>query len=348
MYYFDDGKFFKSKISAIEYGRKNKLSFKLYYHDETYSNVDWSVEPSQNLDYYYLEQAKRIRDTYDRVILCYSGGYDSTNILETFYYNNLTLDKIVTVGAFSQDSKPGVDENHNGEIYHNVFPYLKSLNLEKITQIIDYTTLFDDPSNFSIFQYGENWVDEIGIRLSPHNWFWRDIEKYIVPETWKNKTVAILFGKDKPTLFWSNGSVVSKVKYKNFKPGFAFSDTAIKNYGNIESFENTNRINFYWDYSYPFILIKQLHILNRAYIAGYDIGNPDKLIYNLKTPLVFKSPKSIHNHLSLRDYFLLKKKNSSLYKFYLDGIRRLYNQTQINGITEFREKFIFSKFYYIE
>lgn len=348
MYYFDDGKFFRSKINAIEYSRKNKVDFRLHYYDEVYSKIDWSIEPDHDLDYHYLQQAKRIRDTYDRVILCYSGGYDSTNILETFYFNNLSLDKIVTVGAFSQDSVSGVDENHNGEIYHNVFPYLKSLNLDKITQVIDYTTLFDDPRNFSVFQYGENWVDEIGTRLSPHNWFWRDIEKYIVPENWKDKTVAILFGRDKPMLFWSNGSVVSKMKYKNFKAGFAFSDSAINNYGNIESYENSKRINFYWDPCYPLILIKQLHILSRFYNAGYDIGDTDKLVYNLKRPLSFKSPKSPFNHLSLRDHFLVKKKDSLLYKFYIDGMRRMYNKTHANMSFEFKEKFIFSKFYSIE
>ena len=96
-YYFDDGSTFDSKIEAFRYSLKTRKNFRLYYFDELFSSVDWSIEPLGSLEYHYQQQAQRIRDCYDKVILCCSGGHDSTNILETFFYNNIELDKIVVV-----------------------------------------------------------------------------------------------------------------------------------------------------------------------------------------------------------------------------------------------------------
>jgi len=330
MYYFDDGSKFSSKIEAIQYSLKSQKNFRLYYFDEVFSSIDWSIEPSNTLQYHYKQQAQRIRDEYDYVVLCYSGGADSTNILETYVYNNIKLDKIVVVGALSEDSSKGVDENHNGELYHNVFPYLKDLELEGITQICDYTTLFDKPENFSIYEYGENWVDVVGTRLSPHNWFWRDLHKHVVPIEWRSKKVAIIFGKDKP-----------KLSYHDNKFAFRFSDIVVNNYGNIETVDNCDRINFYWDPNYPLIIIKQLHIL-KSHFNAFKFGDSvDNMVYNLKRPLVFKSPKSRLNYLSLRDNFLVNKKNSSIYKFYFDGLHYMNKKIGMNHQT------IYSKFYYI-
>lgn len=356
MYYFDDGKKFSSKVEAYEYSLKSRKDFRLYYFDEVFSNLNWKIEPPHSLEYYYLEQAKRIRDNYDYVILCYSGGYDSTNILETFYFNNLKIDKIVTVGAFNEDTLNQSDENHNGELYHNVFPYIKDLGLENIAQVCDYSKYFDDINNFSVLKFGNSWIDEVGARYSPHNWFWKDIEKYVVPKEWKEKKVAIIFGKDKPSLMWFNDNSIQRNPTHSAKSGFAFTDGAALNYGNVFTYESCDRINFYWDPGFPQILIKQMHVLKRHYdlskqysfnmeMLSQKFGSisTDDLIYNLKRPLIFKSPKSSMNYLSLRDKFLVNKKDAEIYNLYIQG---LANMKRRLGIIDL--KLIYSKFYAID
>ena len=327
-FYTPDGQIFTSKIRALEYSRINQLPINLYYHDEVYNQCNWTVEPTESLATLYKEQAQRIRDNYDYVILCFSGGYDSSNILETFYYNNIKIDKILTVGAISQDSRSMVDENHNGELYHNVFPYIKELGLESITQLCDYTDYFNNPNNFSISQYANEWVDYTGSWFSPHIWFWRDIEKYVIPKEWENKKVALIFGKDKPQLYFENN-----------KPGFRFKDPAISSYGNLERVRNCDRINFYWDPTFPQILIKQLHVLNRAWPA---IKSSDLIVYDLKRPILFKSPKSRTNILSLRDRFIMSKKDSDLYSMYYAGISRISATIGLKNL-----RILFSQFYKI-
>ncbi|MEN9389816.1 MAG: hypothetical protein RLY61_900 [Candidatus Parcubacteria bacterium] len=305
-YYAADGKKFNSKIEALKYKNSTGIQIGLYYHDDVYSKVDWKTEPPGSLDFYYKEQAQRLRDQYDYLILCYSGGYDSTNILETFFYNNIKLDKIVIVGAFSQDSEVGSDENHNGELYNNAFPTIKKMGLESITEIYDYTERFDNIDSFSISQYSSEWTHTTGGWFSPHNWWWKDAGNIIVPKNLGSKRAAIIFGRDKPT-------VVGKKFY--------FYDTAITSYGNIQSSDNYDVINFYWDPNFTPILVKQLHVLKNT--PNVFLPTVEKYIYNLKNPLIFKSPKSPTTLLSLRDQYLHKKKNSRVHDLYVSGLKNI-------------------------
>jgi hypothetical protein len=317
-YYSSDSKIFKNKFEAIEYNRQtgNKIFF--YYDDDIWSKLDWTIEPPGTLDFHYKNQAQRIRDEYDYVVLFYSGGYDSTNILETFHFNNIKLDKIVCVGAFKQDSYSGSDENHNGELYMNSFPYLVDLGLEKITQICDYSEYFGDIKNFSIHECGTEWVEDIGPWFSPHNFFWKDVHKHVVPENMKDKKVALIWGKDKPN-----------IEPVGDKFGFKFTDVAALSYAGNNSVDNIDRINFYWDPNYPLILLKQVHELNRLR-GKRDTVDPNR-IYNLRRNLTYKSPKSPNNILSLRDNFLLNNKNSALYDLYVGGLNRLKTKYKLNS-----------------
>jgi hypothetical protein len=171
-------------------------------------------------------------------------------------------------------------------------------------------------------------VNEIGAWFSPHNWFWRDIEQYIVPSQFKNKKVALIFGKDKPSLFSGSGDGILN--------GFYFRDTPCMSYADIGQSESIKRINFYWDPDNTNILIKQLHVLRRMYelhsnisynhifsvptIGGVDINN---IVYNLKKPLLYKSPKSKSNLISIRDNYLKGKQNSDVFFLYQSGLKRI-------------------------
>lgn len=313
-YYSSDGKKFISKIEALEYSRRNQKKIGFYYYDDVYRNVDWKTEPPGPLEFYYKAQAQRLRDTYDYLILCYSGGFDSTNILETFFYNNIKLDKIVMVGAFSQDSKKGSDENHNGELYHNAFPTIQKLGLESISEIYDYTEKFDKPESFSITKNYFSWVDETGGWFSPHNWFWKDAPNYIIPKNLGSKRVGIIFGRDKPKLLLNK---------------FYFYDSACTSYGNIQSGDNYDVINFYWDPNFTPILVKQLHVIRNEFLElkkkypHTDLPDIEKYIYNLRNPLLYKSPKSRTPILSYRDQYLLDKKDSKVYDMYKSGINNI-------------------------
>ena len=324
-YYSQDGLIFSNRIQAIEYKIKTKKEIYFYYNDDFWSKLNWKVEPEGSLDFHYKMQAQRIRDEYDYVILCYSGGYDSTNILETFHYNNIKLDKILITGAFSKDQQKPSDINHNGEIYLNAFPCIKELDLEKITQVFDYSDMYSDVTQFSLYKLEETWVEKIGSRCSPHHFFWRDMDKYIVPKEFENKKVAILFGIDKPYLIENNT--------------FYFNDLAATAYGNYNREKNNvDVIPFYWDTKYPLILLKQLHFLKNNPLLQYDQDSVAHAVYNLKNQLSFKSGKSNNPLLAKRDTFFLKQKDTKLYDFYTHSIKRINSSEFIKEIKMIKTK----------
>jgi hypothetical protein len=326
-FYYSGNSIFTNKLDGIKYCADNNKKLNFYYHDSVYDSINWKVEPPNSLDFYYKEQAQRIRDTYDYVVLFYSGGIDSSNILETFHFNKIKLDKIVCVGAFKQDSNSGVDENHNGELYHQAFPYLKELGLDSITQICDYSDYFNNIKSFSVYEYGEEWVNHVGTHYSPHHWFWRDIEKHVVPANMETKRVALIWGKDKTSLSKQYGV-----------PGFSFKDRPCLGYGNTcvtKKLNNVDRINFYWDPGYTNIVVKQLHVLNN--FKHYML--PDTALYDLKKPILFKSPKSPNVFLSLRDQFLLNHTTSPIFDFYKVGIKKIMSKIHLNDDCVIPSKF---------
>ena len=84
------------------------------YHDDFFSQFDWTKEPTESLDELYAERARQIRDTYDYVILMYSGGSDSQNVLDSFVDNNIFLDEICSTINYSTTST--IDNAVNYEV----------------------------------------------------------------------------------------------------------------------------------------------------------------------------------------------------------------------------------------
>ena len=335
-YYDSDKNVYQTHLDAVA----SKKHCWFYYHDKEMALVDWKAEPTQSLDNLYKTRAEYIRDNNKYVILCYSGGHDSTNILETFYYNNIHIDEILIVGALSQDSFHGSDENHNGELYKNVFPTLNKLNLPntKVT-VVDYTKWFNDPKNFTtIMMYGNEWTKHVGGFKSVHTLFWRDLKKFIGHEN--SKQTAYVMGADKVYL-----------QYQPYRPSYVrFSDLSFFDYGSNYEDENFKRINFYTDVhpTATDITRKQAHLVNqfKKLNIGHDMNETDllhKIIYNLQHPLVYMSPKSVYTSISARDMFMLNSRNSDMYKMFIEGI---------NTITKYgsaKEKYHFwTKPYHIE
>lgn len=64
------------------------------FNEEVFDKIDWTIEPSFSLKELYTQRAQQLRDDYDYLILSYSGGSDSHEILGTFLENNIFIDEI--------------------------------------------------------------------------------------------------------------------------------------------------------------------------------------------------------------------------------------------------------------
>ena len=96
-------------------------------------------------------------------------------------------------------------------------------------------------------------------------------------------------------------------------------------YGNQSNkTDGPNRINFYWDPSFPLVLLKQVHTVKNLSLSGLAVSHA---IYNLKNPIKFVSAKSPSRLISLRDTFIQKHKNTELFKFYKIGLDYIFKTT---------------------
>jgi hypothetical protein len=313
---------YKTHIEAL----KSKKRCWLYYYDDFYQTVNWKIEPTLSLEHLYKLRAQEIRDTYEHVILCLSGGIDSRTILETFHKNKIHIDEIVSVGAFSQDEYAGSSENNNDEIYYNVKTLLNDLYLPntKITYI-DYSELFDNINNFSIIKdYGNEWVFHLGHWKSIHNFFWADFKKHVIKN---DKKTCFILGEGKTQL---NIFTV---------PFVSFSEGDVTAYCREYRQDNLYRENFYFGPT-PIgaeIVKKQAYIMYDVFQKVKDkpffMSNYGKLYNNIiydNSLLKIPTRKSTNSVLSIRDKYIKRKTNSDLYRIYHDGLLKLNAEVGLN------------------
>ena len=95
-FYVCNGQEFSSKIRALLYSNEVNKPVEWMFNDRVFQSYDWTVEPIETLDELYDHRAKQLRSQYDYVILSYSGGADSHNILMSFVRQGLHIDEIIT------------------------------------------------------------------------------------------------------------------------------------------------------------------------------------------------------------------------------------------------------------
>jgi len=148
--YLADGRLFKTRWSALAHlvskstHHKNPLAFTndikatLFGEPNLLNNIDWAKPIDKSLDELMLERALMLRDQASHLSLMFSGGSDSTKVLETFVLNGVLLDEVIV--------------NYNTIVprkmldYQNIEPFqiaretLKKLPLDSRTKVTFRTT----------------------------------------------------------------------------------------------------------------------------------------------------------------------------------------------------------------
>jgi hypothetical protein len=235
------------------------------YHEDVFSRALWTHEPPVDIEELYRQRALQLREQYDHLVLFFSGGSDSTTILQAFIRNNIKIDEIIVLGAFKAEEKiidslgwsrePGY---YTREVKYITFPILKELQKThkfKIT-VWDWSEEIVD-----IIENDPDWWCDIGTRFAPdmvprkkmHDRFrHNDLEL-------RGKHVAFIYGIDKPRLFRDDTSVY-----------FAFIDIMITigsagGNADIHKRDWENDEFFYWSPNFPLIPIKQAHLIYNHY-----------------------------------------------------------------------------------
>lgn len=278
-----------SKIYAMLKATDTKSDLTWHYFDDVFdqANTNFSLH-NVTLESLYIARAQQLRDSYDYLILNYSGGSDSHNILHTFLNNNIKLDhifvqwpeRLMDRGIYTPNAIDKSNANFHSEwdlVLKKDLEWLGKNHPEIKIEIADWTTTVNEKFyKDDLFANNVSNLPSIA-RAQKQNTF-SPVEGTLALA---GKKVASIFGVDKPNI----------VK-KGSKWFFYFVDTACMTQPNPENPNGTEY--FYWSPAFPEIAILQGHKM-----AEWFERNPHKqYLIAAKSERMAKDPSFINWHYS--------------------------------------------------
>lgn len=253
-YYIDNQKYFSRLETAKIHHETGKFPT-WWFHDDAFSSVDWTVEPSESLEQLYRQRAEQLRDQYDYLILCFSGGADSQNVLNTFMTNNIFLDEIMIYHNLSKEQNCSFDQlnDMNAEVVKTAIPAAQEFvktNPRTQLRTIDFSDL--QYQYFLSEQNTEKFIWSVNSLLSPntgilaHKW---TLSQDYVDLINQGKRVCFITGHEKPRMDFDDGRY--SVKFYNLLDNVAFVGSGAPNEL------------FYWTPDYAKLMVKQAHVLKQ-------------------------------------------------------------------------------------
>ena len=283
-YYKVNEKKFYSKIEASIYATQLNLprdAMSWHYNEQSYDTMNWQIEPEESLDMIYEQRAAEIRARYDYVIISYSGGSDSHNVLMSFIRAGLHVDELIvhtfekSAGGYENLSKSdtsSINSQHTDYVFHTL-PMLKEISKiipkTKIT-VVDQS---DDLERHYTDAKDESWVltrtENLGLGNNVKYNYVKEIRKHVD----KTKSIGIVIGADKPRVGIGQGDYLYFVLADK---GINASRSAIDS---MTEFDNVDLELFYWGSTAICcrMLAKQSHV-----IANWLTINPQFQPFFLK------------------------------------------------------------------
>ena len=251
-----------SKLDAIEIASKLTLPISWNFNQSEFSKFDWSQEPLGSLEFWYQQRALQLRNRYEYLVLFYSGGADSHNMLMSFVQNNIFVDEIVQfhtlTGNFGNKASFA-----NDEVFATSAPLTKTLiennSIYKNTKhrLIDLTSW--QQKMFFKSKYKWDYFYETNTMFSPANAVWGNIRE-VEPDYKRiidsGKKMCFVWGIDKPN-----------IDYTTNECRLVFNDayaSAIRNPADaMQNLDNEFDEAFYFSPTLPQLVSKQAHVVKR-------------------------------------------------------------------------------------
>jgi len=264
-YWSVNNTYFFSKADCLRYATYIKdYNVEFHYFDSFYSTLSWNTEPKESLEELYKRRAQQLREKYDYIILAYSGGADSCNVLNSFLNNGIHIDDIVTSYPVKAIEKLKPYFNPNDKRASNLIFEYSEAAVPKLQEVAK-----NHPNvKISVLDHTETAVELLsesklhlmpvsGIGASPslagHYLIAQKVREY----SEKGKTV-LLTGVDKPRMGYNPN---------NKKFGVWFDDITLV-WGNHTNdahggFKPTTE-HFYYSMEMPELWQKQCHLMRRT------------------------------------------------------------------------------------
>jgi hypothetical protein len=256
------GQVFLDKTTVLEAAvDNNDLNPHIHFNfnDSIFKSIDWQVEPDINLADLYRMRAQQLRDSYDHLILMYTGGSDSRQVLHTFLDNNIFLDQVITIYPEKLTEKIKV----SWDIYHpdaflfehelTTLPGLKDLHARSPkTQI----QIVDCSNELMTFYHKDNyWADRRPLSRLGGTFHCTKMNagiQYVRENTEKLGKVAVIWGCDKPNVMLHQGMLYGYFVDTGFNGSQVLRPTNVVDFSPVMFFSAADA---------PLITIKQCHVI---------------------------------------------------------------------------------------
>ena len=266
-------KSFYNKRDALIYASNNGCSHVSWnWHDDVWKNFNIDKLGKQSLPNLYKERAQQLRDTYDYLILSYSGGADSHNILMTFLDNNIKLDLVYIQSPFSfinssQHAPNSIDKTARNQVCewdYCIKPTLEHLSKHHPDIKIELSDWMENVTE-SYFSKEKTFLNSGGSNLGIGTMARSlNFSKLGLIEFEKDKKVATIYGCDKPVI---------AVDSQHKKVSMTFSDVSILHCTNsVGTFEP-----FYWSPNLPDLIYEMAY---QVYLHYKINPNLQQFIWN--------------------------------------------------------------------
>jgi hypothetical protein len=249
-----------NKLQAILDASRNKTDIQWVFYDEIFANASRTFNKHDvPLKELYRARAQQLRDATDYLILNYSGGSDSHNILMTFLDYGIKLDhifvqwpeRLMDRGIYTPNNIDRTNANFHSEwdlVLKKDLEWLGKNHPEIKIEIADWTnTVKEQFYKDDIFANDVSNLPSIA-RAQKQNTF-SPTEGTLALQ---GKKVASIFGVDKPL-----------VVKKGDQWYYYFADTACMAQPNPDNPYGTEY--FYWSPNFPEIAIAQAHAMKRYF-----------------------------------------------------------------------------------
>lgn len=265
-YYLVGWKKFYNKTLALIENKKTGYELKWIFNDDIYGKIDWTIPIEESLLSLYKKRAQQLRDNYHYLMLYFSGGADSVNILRSFVDNGIFLDEIVMQlpepVRQSFDPTDTTEGNFYAELEYSAVPYLNKIKnkLDPRTKI-RYQDFAKPGLELLKKDY---WFQTLplctNITLSGvFRQVAQNSDRNILDINEKGKSVAQILGIDKPLVYFDGNSYFG-----------CFMDTSTYHYVSPIDFNESELSQvdyhtefFYWTPNMPEIVIKQAQLIKQ-------------------------------------------------------------------------------------
>jgi hypothetical protein len=245
---------FDNKYEALVYATEINAPVSFNFFNDVWDSFDRSLLGKYSLNYLYKTRAQQLRDKYDYLILYFSGGSDSYNVLRAFLDNGIKLDELCVKwctdvldpakGIYTPNTDDITAYNYLSEWDYAIKPVLDEVaqsHPEINIKVVNWLTEDAVDRLPDLFKKVNHWHD---IEL-PSLWTWSPSEEKLISE---GKTVGGIYGVDKPNVVFTEkqGTMVS------------FSD-ACTTMGCPHPDNPTGVEFFYWSPEFPILALEMAY-----------------------------------------------------------------------------------------